>query len=85
MSECPTRVETIEVNPVPEGYIVYDPERDRVHQLNHTAALVLEHCDGSNTSADIVRILQVAYDLPAPPEAATLDCIDRLRQEGLVA
>jgi hypothetical protein len=85
MRDRPIRVEGIEINPVPEGYVVYDPERDRVHQLNHTAALVLELCNGENTSEDIVRVLQVAYELGEPPEAATHECINQLREEGLVA
>jgi hypothetical protein len=85
MSDRPTRVERIEINPVPDGYVVYDPERDRVHELNHTAALVLELCNGRNTSQDISRVLQLVYELPGPPEAAARECIDRLRAEGLVA
>ena len=84
MSDCPIRAEGIEVNPVPEGYIVYDPGRDRAHELNHTAALILELCNGENTTDEIVRAVQVAYELPEPPEAEALACIDQLREEGLL-
>ena len=84
MTDRPVRANGIEINPVPEGYVVYDPQRDRVHELNHTAALVLELCNGDNTSEDIVRMLQAAYELGEPPEAETRACIAQLREEGLV-
>jgi hypothetical protein len=84
MTDRPTRVEGIEINPVAEGYVVYDPERDRVHELNHTAALVLELCTGDNTADDIVRLLQSAYELPEPPDDEARTCIAQLREEGLV-
>ncbi|HZB97277.1 MAG TPA: PqqD family protein [Candidatus Sulfotelmatobacter sp.] len=84
MTDRPLRVEGIEINPIPEGYVVYDPERDRVHELNHTAALVLELCNGENTSEDIVRVLQTVYELGEPPESGARECIDQLRAEGLV-
>ena len=29
-------------------------------------------------------MLQLAYDLPEPPEAETRECLTRLRAEGLV-
>lgn len=84
MTDRPVHAQGIEINPMAEGCVVYDPGRDRVHELNHTAALILELCNGENTSQDIVRILQIAYELPEPPEAEALGCIDQLRQEGLV-
>lgn len=82
--ERPLAVEGVEVVPTADGYVVYDEQRDRVHYLNHTAALVLEFCTGENTAEEIVRALQLAYDLPEPPEAETHECLTRLRAEGLV-
>lgn len=84
MSDRPRRIPNLDVNPVPDGYVVFDPVRDRVHYLNHTAALVLEFCNGENTKEDIVQILQVAYDLPDPPLDEAGECLDQLRLEGLV-
>ena len=46
MSTAPQRTEGIEVVPTVDGYVVYHPDRDRVHDLNHTAALVLEFATG---------------------------------------
>jgi hypothetical protein len=75
----------VEVVPTADGYVVYDEQRDRIHYLNHTAALVLEFCTGENSPGEIVRMLQLAYDLPEPPDEETRECLARLRAEGLVA
>lgn len=84
MDDRPARREGIEINPVTDGYLVYDPVRDRVHQLNRTAALVFELCDGDTSTADIARTLQAAYQLSAPLGEQVDRCVDRLRSEGLL-
>jgi hypothetical protein len=85
MSTGPVRAADIEVNEVADGFVVYDPTQDRVHYLNHTAALVLEFCTGDNAEDDIVRMLQVGYDLPEPPVEEVGDCLQALRAEGLIS
>ena len=80
----PRRAEDIEINPVPDGYIVYQPSQDRVHYLNHTAVIVLELCNGRVRAADIPRILKDAYDLWNPPTDEVAACLDTLSSEGLV-
>jgi len=82
--EHPLAVDGVEVVPTADGYVVYDEQRDRVHYQNHTAVLVLEFCTGENTAEEIVGMLQLAYDLPKPPEEETRECLTRLRAEGLV-
>jgi len=84
MADLPRRVDDIEINQVADGYVVYDKDRDRVHYLNHTAALVLEFCTGENTADDIVDIMQTAYELPSPPKDEISACLTQLRGEGLV-
>ena len=81
----PRRAEGIEVVPSADGYVVYHPARDRVHYLNHTAALVLEFATGENSDAEITRMLQVAYELPKPPNSEVRECLEQLRDEGLVS
>lgn len=49
---------------VSDGFIVYDEKRDRVHFLNHTAAIVLTLCDGTKRDADIATVVQRCYELP---------------------
>jgi hypothetical protein len=53
MADYPKRVDGLEINPAEDGFIIYQPEQDRVHYLNHTAVLVLELCNGKNTAAGI--------------------------------
>ena len=85
MAELPKLVSGIEINKVADGYIVYQPSRDRVHYLNHTATIVLELCNGQNSPSEIAGLLQSAYDLPQAPESEVATCLQQLRSEGLVA
>lgn len=80
----PVRATGIEVVPTADGYVVYDADRDRVHYLNHTAALILEFATGANNDEEITRMLQTAYDLPDPPAREVRECLEQLRAEGLV-
>lgn len=81
----PRRAPNVEINPVPDGYIVYQPARDRVHYLNHTAVLVLELCTGRVRARDIPALLKEAYDLPGTPADEVLACLETLSTEGLVS
>jgi hypothetical protein len=81
---CPRMSEGIEINKVADGYIVYQPDRDRVHYLNHTAVLVLELCNGSTRAGDLPGLLEAAYSLSGPPTAEVSECLAKLLEEGLV-
>jgi hypothetical protein len=81
---CPIQAEGIEVNKVADGYIIYHPERDRVHYLNHTAVLVLELCTGNVPAREIPELLLASYDLPEPPTDEVAQCLSRFYAEGLV-
>ncbi|MGH2875921.1 MAG: PqqD family protein [Solirubrobacteraceae bacterium] len=81
----PVQSAGLEIIPTADGYVVYDSGRDRVHYLNHTAALILEFATGKNSDERIVRMLQSAYDLPEPPRQEVHECLEQLRAEGLVA
>ena len=83
-NSTPKRSDDLEINPVPDGYIVYQPSRDRVHYLNHTAVLVLELCTGQVRAADMPRLLKDLYDLPDPPTNEVAACLETLSTEGLV-
>jgi len=80
----PTQVPDLEINFVGDGYIIYQPAKDRMHSLNHTAAVVLELCTGANDEAEIARLLQQAYDLPEAPQNETRRCLESLFDEGLI-
>jgi len=84
-SERPTRSLELDINEAKDGSVAFDPVRNRVHYLNHTAALVLEFCTGENTEGDIVRLLMACYGLPQPPTREVADCLEQLRTEGLIS
>ena len=80
----PKRADDLEINQVPDGYIVYQPSRDRVHYLNHTAVLVLELCTGRVRAGDMAQLLRNAYDLPEAPTEEVASCLNTLSSEGLI-
>lgn len=80
----PTRIDGLEVNPVEDGFIIYKPERDRVHYLNHTAVLVLELCNGRNSAADIANLMKKAYSLAEIPAAEIREILAKMEDEGLI-
>jgi hypothetical protein len=85
MSDRPSRIEEIDVVEVVDGFVIYHPARDRVHFVNHTAAVILELCDGAKTEAEIAALLQRLYELPEAPEAEVAECLVHFRHEGLVS
>jgi hypothetical protein len=82
-SERPKRVDDLKIDQVDDGFIIYQPSRDRVHYLNHTGILVLELCDGSRTVPEIAEAIQQIYELPAPPEQEVREILGRAGDEGL--
>ena len=57
----PKTTQGLEINAVDDGYIVYQSERDRVHYLNQTAALILELCNGRNAAAAASRTAAIGF------------------------
>jgi len=84
MNAYPRQADNLEINEVADGYIVYQPDRERVHYLNHTAALVLTFCNGQNRAEEIPDILKAAYDLPQAPAEEVRECLTKLTEEGLI-
>jgi CO/xanthine dehydrogenase FAD-binding subunit len=84
VTDRPVLSDTIEINPGADGYVIYDPETDRVHFANHTAALVLELCNGENTIADMAMALEAVYPSAGRLGAYVSDCVGSLRAEGIV-
>ena len=74
----------LEINEVADGLVVYQDAGERVHYLNHTAAIVFELCTGENTESEIARLLGDAFDLDATPDAEVRRCLDSLREQGIV-
>jgi hypothetical protein len=80
----PRQAPAIEVNEVADGYVVYDPGRDRVHYLNHTAVLVLELCTGATRVGDMPVLVQEVFGLAEAPVQEVDACLARLFEEGLL-
>src|SRR5258708_38038225 len=80
----PSMALDLEIRVVEDGYAVYQLDRDRLHHLNPTAALVLELCNGSHTSAELPELVQLAFGLPLPPVEPVMACLDALREQGLL-
>jgi hypothetical protein len=84
MSDQFVQAENLEVHEVPDGYIVYQTDRDRVHYLNKTAAIILEFCDGLRDRHDIVLRVAKAFDLGPSAYEEIRTGLDDLVKEGLL-
>jgi len=80
----PERAPDIEIREVTDGFVAYDPARDRLHFLNLTATMLLESCDGNIRARELPELLAAAYQLAEPPIAEVESCLDRLMSEGLL-
>jgi hypothetical protein len=81
----PARAAGIDVVELADGLMVRQAEPPRVHQLNNTASIVLESCDGQRTVAEIAEVLAEAFGLEAPPLAEAAACVEELRRAGVLA
>ena len=85
MTELISQADNLEVNEVPDGYIIYQSARDRVHYLNKTAAVVFELCNGKLDAQSIVARVAQAFELgESSADAEIAACLDSLLKEGLV-
>ena len=63
------KVRNLDINEAPDGYVVYDDARAKVHFMNVTAASILELCDGQTSVGAIYKLIQEAFDLDEAPKA----------------
>lgn len=62
------------LSPVADGYVAYHTTANRLHELNATAALLVELCDGKRTAPEILKL--AAPLLPPDSDAAVLAWIE---------
>jgi hypothetical protein len=79
-----TQASNLEIHEVADGYIVYQRERDRIHYLNKTAAVIFEFCDGRYPSHDVVELVARIYELDPSAHDEIRTALESLVQEGLV-
>ncbi|MDR3469697.1 MAG: PqqD family peptide modification chaperone [Xanthobacteraceae bacterium] len=84
MSDLVTQAPNLEVHEVPDGYIVYQSDRDRVHYLNKTAAIIFEFCNGAHAIDEIVARVAAAFELGAAAHDEIRTGLDSLLREGLI-
>lgn len=84
LSFKPLRSDGLEIDEAGDGFIVYDSGRDRVHYLNHTAAVVLELSTGRLSVSEIATWISQAYSLGRAPTSDVERLIDELVAEGLL-
>jgi Coenzyme PQQ synthesis protein D (PqqD) len=84
MQKNPQQIEGLDIEETDEGYIIYEPDRDRVHFLNSTAALILELCNGMNSIDGIAGLVQETFHLADPPTQAVQEVLTQMKDEGLL-
>lgn len=77
------RQDRLVVQDLGDEVVIYDEQRDHVHRLNRSAALVWRHCDGQTTISDLAGILQDALAAPVTEDMVWL-ALDRLEKEHLL-
>jgi len=83
-SAYPRHIDDLDINPADDGFIIYQPEEDRVHFLNPTAVFILELCNGRNSMADIIEVIQHAYGLADAPVNVVQEAVTKMKVEGLL-
>lgn len=74
----------LETTQVPDGIMIYQIARDRVHYLNPTAAIVLELCGMGKSRAEIESFLSDGFALDKSPTDDVEACLKSLIDEGLI-
>ena len=82
--DFPVRAPGLEIEEAGDGFIVYDESQDRVHYLNHTAALVVELATGDLETKGIANWIARVYALEVPPVEDVEQVIGELRKEQLL-
>jgi len=59
------REDELIVRQLSDETLVYDLKRDKAHCLNHIAASIWRHCDGSTSVAELAVMLRQQFQMPA--------------------
>ena len=74
----------LDISPAEDGFIIYQPELDRVHFMNATAVLILELCNGKNSEQEIVDLIREGCGLEENPEQTVKQTLEKMKTEGLL-
>lgn len=78
------RREDLVTKQLPDEVLVYDRERDKVHCLNQTAALVWKYCDGKTTVSTMARHLERDLNTNKVDERIVWYALDQLSKDHLL-
>jgi hypothetical protein len=81
----PRALSGLELLEVDQGLRVRRQGSTREHQLNNTAAIVLELSDGTRSIVEVAHNVAELFGLADDPLAEVSECVERLRRVGLVA
>ncbi len=84
MSQFWSRVPDLDVNEVPDGYLIYHGANDSVSYLNTSAAVVFEFCDGKLTAEEIVSRVIKLFGLSDSHQDEIRGCLELLAKEGVI-
>jgi hypothetical protein len=84
-ADQPQRAAGLEITELDRGLMVRQAGSLRMHQLNNTASVILELCDGQATVAEITEGVAGAFNLDALPLAEVVACVADLRRTGILA
>ena len=79
----PRKIRTVHVEELENELCVYDWQRKEVHNLNRTAALVWEQCDGQTSPSQMATSLRAEFDTPYA-EDVVLMALEELDQAHLL-
>ena len=74
----------MQIQPVADGSVIYQPQRERIHFLNQTATVVLALCDGTIGFHEIESLVAEAYGMENCPGSLTTPILERFLQEGMI-
>lgn len=84
-TDQPQRAVGIDVTDLAGGLMVHPAGSPMAHQLNNTASVIFELCDGHRTVTGIAEKMAVAFGLDAVPLAEVTACVAGLRSTGILA
>ena len=83
-TDRPVQAPGSEVTELAAGLLVRRPPPSGEHELNNTAAMVFELCDGRRTVTEVAAELAACFALASAPLAEVHACVDGLRRAGIL-
>lgn len=81
----PKKKKTILEKELEDGMVLYDPENEKIHSLNNTAAYIWILCDGKKTTQEITDLIKKDFrKFEDAPEKLVVLTLKRFLNEGLI-